>query len=154
MILSQVSATIASLTLAISQLTALLAVSPQEIVILPLQPETLVISEIYAKEGDIAEVIIQEATKYGVDPDLALFLADVESNLNPTAKNPNSSALGIFQFIDSTWKTYCEGERTDPRDNSACAMKLISKGGMGHWTADMNTRNKLIENGFLDANTK
>ncbi len=33
-------------------------------------------------------------------------LAEIESNNNPLAKNPNSSAKGRFQFIDSTAKEY------------------------------------------------
>lgn len=33
-------------------------------------------------------------------------LAQVESNLNPNARNPNSSAKGLFQFVDATADAY------------------------------------------------
>lgn len=40
-------------------------------------------------------------------------LAEIESNLNPNAQNPNSSAKGLFQFIDKTAQAY---GITDPYD--------------------------------------
>lgn len=44
----------------------------------------------------------------------ALFnLVDAESGFNPNAQNPDSSAYGLFQFLDSTWAQY--GKKTsDP----------------------------------------
>jgi hypothetical protein len=33
-------------------------------------------------------------------------LAQIESSNNPYARNPNSSAKGLYQFIDSTAKQY------------------------------------------------
>jgi peptidoglycan hydrolase-like protein with peptidoglycan-binding domain len=44
-------------------------------------------------------------------------LVQHESSWNPRAKNPNSTAFGLFQFIRSTWAAYCkEGPygSTDP----------------------------------------
>ena len=46
--------------------------------------------------------IAREATLQGVDPKLAIGVAENESNLNPNAKNPLSSASGIFQLTDAT----------------------------------------------------
>jgi hypothetical protein len=42
-----------------------------------------------------------------------------ESGWNPKAKNPSSTAAGIFQFLDSTWKSY-----------------ITNKGGPPYWTDD------------------
>jgi len=33
-------------------------------------------------------------------------LVKLESHWNAKAKNPHSSAYGIFQFLNQTWKTY------------------------------------------------
>ena len=45
------------------------------------------------------------SSKTGVDPNIMFAFAKKESSLNPIAKAPTSSAGGLFQFIDSTWKT-------------------------------------------------
>lgn len=41
-------------------------------------------------------------------------LAEIESGKNPAAKNPNSTAKGLFQFIDSTAKEYGVKNPLDP----------------------------------------
>jgi hypothetical protein len=44
-------------------------------------------------------------TSWASNPSL-LELVKHESSWNPAAKNPRSSAFGLFQFITSTWKSY------------------------------------------------
>lgn len=53
-----------------------------------------------------ADVIIDAAKKYGVDPTLALTVTGVESHWDPNAENnaQNSHAMGLFQFEPGTWK--------------------------------------------------
>lgn len=41
---------------------------------------------------------------YGLDG-IARRIAQCESGMNPRAENPRSSASGLFQFIDSTWRS-------------------------------------------------
>lgn len=98
---------------------------------------------------EIRELIVDEAKRQGVRSDFALFLAQVESNFNPNAKNPRSSATGLFQFIDGTWQGNCEGNRLDPKDNTRCAMELLGSGGIHHWTVDPRTAKKLRNAGFI-----
>lgn len=43
---------------------------------------------------------------FQVSPEFRQRVAMIESNNNPNAKNPNSSAKGKYQFIDSTAKAY------------------------------------------------
>jgi hypothetical protein len=38
----------------------------------------------------------------------------IESQMNPKAKNPESSAYGLGQFTDEGWATYGRGDRKDP----------------------------------------
>lgn len=49
--------------------------------------------------------IRQASATTQVDFGLLVAEAQQESGLNPDAKAPNSSATGLFQFIDSTWLT-------------------------------------------------
>lgn len=37
---------------------------------------------------------------------IAACIAKYESGGNPTAQNPNSSASGLYQFVDGTWGNY------------------------------------------------
>lgn len=44
--------------------------------------------------------------KYGIPPSLVMAVIYQESKFKATAKNPQSSAYGYAQVIDSTWKNY------------------------------------------------
>lgn len=71
--------------------------------------------------------IISAAKRYGVDPDVLLTLAEIESGFNPAAQNPKSSAGGLFQFIDSTWGQYGNGgDRLNP-DTAADAGARLAR---------------------------
>ncbi len=48
--------------------------------------------------------IIDAALYWGVDAQTALKIARCESNLDPFASNPNSTAKGLYQFTDTTWE--------------------------------------------------
>ena len=83
--------------------------------------------DIYMNFGQISTKVAREA----------LEVAKQESGFNPNAKNPNSSAKGIFQIIDGTWKLYkCTGSVLDYDDNIKCAVKIYkSNGDWRQWVA-------------------
>ena len=56
--------------------------------------------------GGVYSEITDAANRYGVDPLAALTIAKLESGFDPNAKNPNSSASGLFQFIKGTAQQY------------------------------------------------
>lgn len=69
-------------------------------------------------------------------------VAYCESHNNPLAKNPNSSAKGRFQFIDSSWKHYGKmlwGDKwkeknvLDYEDNTELAMYVYSINKLKDW---------------------
>jgi len=60
--------------------------------------------------------------KYGVPSNILYNVADIESDFNPNAANPKSSALGGFQFTNDTWKTYGTGNPEDRKDFNKSAM--------------------------------
>lgn len=51
-------------------------------------------------------------------------IAQIESGGNPNAKNPRSSAGGLYQFIDSTWASYGGGGN---RYNVADATRAVNR---------------------------
>ena len=66
-----------------------------------------------------------------------------ESGGNPRAQNPYSSASGLFQFIDSTWRHYnskIKGAKQYAKARHApaivqwqAALLAVKWGGHGHW---------------------
>lgn len=74
---------------------------------------------------EIAEVIKTAAQRHGVDPNAMMTIAQIESGFNPNAKNSNSSAGGLFQFIDSTAQEYGLQNKNDPAASADAAARLM-----------------------------
>ena len=64
---------------------------------------------------------------YKVPHNLVWYKAFKESRLNPNAKNNSSSAKGMFQFIDETWKVMCKkgGLNVSGRLNEAQQVEVM-----------------------------
>lgn len=82
-----------------------------------------------AFDQSVQQAIMAAANRYGVDPSALMRIAQIESGGNPNAKNPNSSAGGLFQFIDSTAKNYGLEDRFDPIQASDAAARLARDNG-------------------------
>ena len=55
---------------------------------------------------------------------------------DPYAKNPKSTATGIFQILLGTWEdSGCTGSRTDFEDNIRCGYRVLARQGLGAWNA-------------------
>jgi len=75
------------------------------------------------REAIIAE--INKKTRHSpILASRALAIAECESGFNPNAKNPNSTAKGLYQFINKTWANYCEGDVFNYQDSIDCFIKL------------------------------
>lgn len=74
----------------------------------------------------IADIIEEAARRRGVSPAYMRRTAEIESGMNPRAKNPNSSAGGLFQFIDGTARQYGLADRFDPVAASDAAARLAA----------------------------
>lgn len=68
----------------------------------------------------------------GATEDAAIRVAYCESHLNPNAKNPYSTASGLFQLLDSWWKG--RFNPFDPWANTRAAYSISSAGyNWGAW---------------------
>jgi len=80
---------------------------------------------------DIEDMITRAAQARGVDPAVAIAIARAESSLRPDAKNPDSSAKGLYQVTDETWSDYggAKGRALDPDENIRVGMDILVKNG-------------------------
>lgn len=122
--------------------------SQQEIV----QEEEDPSKRIITKE-DVKEYIKEYSEEYGVDSDLALNIAKCESEYYYEAQNPDSSAEGVFQMIDSTWEYTMEmmdmpttTSKISVPESIEAGVYLLSKEGSSHWDASKNCWSKLTMN--------
>jgi len=77
---------------------------------------------------DIEAKIRAAAAAKNVDPDLALRIAQAESSGRADVKNPRSTAQGLFQVIDDTWKRYGgkPGMKTDVDENIRVGTDILA----------------------------
>lgn len=102
-------------------------------------------------QGQIRSLIAYYAKEAGVSQVLAIFLAEKESRFNSLAVNPITGAGGLFQWLKSSWFSFCDGDRFSTEDNAWCAVKTLSEpNGIRHWSSDLNMRRLLINEGFIE----
>lgn len=76
--------------------------------------------------GELRQIIAEAARRNGVSEKALLITANLESRFNPNAKNPNSSAGGLFQQIDSNARQYGVANRFDPRQSAEGAARFMA----------------------------
>ena len=108
--------------------------------------ETIVIEpdrKVLTNDSTVEDIIKYWSDEYDNSYQKAYFLAKCESQLDPKAANPKSSARGLYQFltydspsVTSTWTAECEGDVFSAIHNSQCAIRMLSEGGESNWLAD------------------
>ena len=65
-----------------------------------------------------AQDVVNYAAKVGYPPEWALLISSIETGgrFNPGAKNPESSAHGLFQVLNGTWKQFKGGDRSSVQE--------------------------------------
>jgi hypothetical protein len=78
---------------------------------------------------ELSDKIRAAAQAKGIDPDIALRIARAESSLRPTAQAGTSSAGGLFQVVDKTWKEFGgkPGKKLDADENIRVGTDIIAK---------------------------
>jgi hypothetical protein len=81
----------------------------------------------------IQDILRSKAEANKLPPELLNAIAGVESGYKSNAANPNSSAKGLFQFTNATWKAMGgkEGEQFDPEKNAELGAKYVRQNAEG-----------------------
>ena len=88
---------------------------------------------------DVIEAEIrQQAKQFNLDPDMMVALAICETSLNNLAKNDESTALGVYQYLIKTWEETESFKkerisRTDYKANIREAMIDMANGEIWRW---------------------
>ena len=79
--------------------------------------------------NSVVKSALQEVSKeYGIHYVTLSKIADIESSLNPNAKNPNSSARGLFQITDGTQTVLLKkGARVCDMFNAKCNAEYAAR---------------------------
>jgi hypothetical protein len=85
-------------------------------------------------------IVNSVAQKYGwgkgAQWDALVKLVNAESGFRNTAQNPTSTAYGMFQFLNSTWKGYPYPKTSDPRKQAVDGLMYVKnryKNPIGAW---------------------
>jgi Transglycosylase SLT domain len=82
--------------------------------------------------ADVASIIQDAATRNGVDPAILAQIAQVESGNDPNSASSSSSAKGLFNFTNPTWKAYGNGaDPFDPAANADAGARLTRDNATG-----------------------
>ncbi len=91
----------------------------------------------------VEQIIEDTAKQHGFkDVELLKRIAKCESSLNPQAKNTESTATGIYQYLAGTWEEACKKtghtdwtleDRTDVEKATRVAIWHISRGELSRW---------------------
>jgi hypothetical protein len=75
---------------------------------------------------DIRQMITDAARRYGVDPALALAIADRESGMNPNAPRGASGEYGMMQVMPQTFAAFGSGDPNNVQNNLNASMAYLS----------------------------
>ncbi|MGV8951280.1 MAG: transglycosylase SLT domain-containing protein [Cypionkella sp.] len=91
----------------------------------------------------LAYMLTSAGDRNGVDFDYLLQTAMRESSLNPQARAQSSSAVGLFQFLESTWLQVMKEQ--GPRLGYQQYADAIQKSGDGYQVADPQTKAQILK---------
>lgn len=110
-----------------------IATAEDTIPVLPAQSDDTVMVPIY--EPPVLTVPEKIAIAFP-DAPVMVNIASAESKFVITAKNPKSTAAGLFQILIGTWYAYkCEGTRYNADDSIKCARKIYDAQGTSPWNS-------------------
>ena len=108
-----------------------------EAVKVPTPASLPVMVETKPTKEDVKKEIIKQSREFGLNENMMLALADCESDFGWKAKNPTSTARGVYQYLIGTWEeteSAKQGfERNDIEANIREAMLDVKSGESWRW---------------------
>ena len=77
--------------------------------------------------ADMRALVVRVAQATGIRPALFLALVQTESNFDPNARNPKSSAVGLCQLLTGTWRSLGITNPFDPTQNAAAGANYLKQ---------------------------
>jgi hypothetical protein len=76
---------------------------------------------------DLIDKIREQAQARGLNPETAVRIAQIESSLDPSAKAKTSTAQGLFQVVDRTWREFGgkPGQKANPDENIRVGLNIL-----------------------------
>lgn len=96
-----------------------------------------------SSKAQIEDYIVGRATSIGFKPMVALAIAKAESGLAINARNTTSTASGLFQWIDGSFRYFCMekygltdsmADKDEPHIQIECALLTLKDGGISNWS--------------------
>lgn len=87
-----------------------------------------------ADPNSIIGIIQAAAARWGVSGDWMVKIARCESGLNPRAYNPRGPYIGLFQFLESTFRGNGGTNIYDPVDQANITAKMLAHGQAYQWS--------------------
>jgi hypothetical protein len=81
--------------------------------------------------AEFAPLFAEKEKEYNLPEGYLARTAGLESSFNPNAKNPNSSASGLFQFLKGTARQYGLADPFDPVASTDAAARLAAANAAG-----------------------
>lgn len=87
-----------------------------------------------ASPTSIIGIIEAAAARWGVSGSWMVSIARCESGLRPTAVNPSGPYIGLFQFLQSTFRANGGTNIWDPTDQANVTAKMLAHGQAHQWS--------------------
>jgi hypothetical protein len=69
----------------------------------------------------------KKAPRSPAEDEMLSYIKHKESSGNPTAQNPNSTAYGLYGFLDQTWSSVGCVKTADPVEQERCAVLYMEQ---------------------------
>lgn len=83
--------------------------------------------------NEIKQAIDYIAIEYGLNKEQLNKTIQCESGFQYDAKNNSSTASGVAQFLDSTFKHYCRGSKDSTKDQLICMAEMWNDNQQSQW---------------------